>query len=198
MKARITCDSGHALGKKFGELFTLDFYSRRTGFDLHRNLSSFIEETNDYDITINFSRGMQFGQTKLLVDLQKYCNLHKITHTVLNIGSYVNILLLNSPNSSYDVEKAALKYAHRKIAFSHMFHGDYLDSRLINLGHLDEISIDIHENYKHLNTLNLNEVINNIKYMLDRPYIKELSLQYKQPGNHRVNDGVGIILPGLY
>ena len=73
-----------------------------------------------------------------------------------------------------------------------------LDSYLINLGHLQEISVDIHNHYQHLNTLALSEVIKNVKFMLDRPYIKELSVQYKQPGNHRVNDGIGLILPGLF
>ncbi len=198
MKARITCDNSHPLGKRFTELFHVDFYSRRNGFDLHTNLNTFIESTKDYDLTINFSRGMQFGQTKLLVDLQKHCNSRCLKHKVLNIGSYVSLVLLNSSNSSYDVEKAALKYAHRKIAYSHMFHNDYLDSYLINLGHLDEISSDIHDNYKHLNTLSLSDVLKNVRYMLDRKHIKELSLQYKQPGNHRVNDGIGLILPGLY
>lgn len=198
MKARITCHNDHPLGKLFTELYDVTFYSRRNGFDIHRDLPMFLNDTHNYDITINFTRGMRFGQVNLLAQLDEHCNKSRIHHKVYNIGSYVNILLLNSPESSYDIEKASLKYAHRKIAFEHMFHDNYLDSYLLNLGHVDEISVDIKNQYKHLNTLNIRDIIDNIKFMQSRPHIKELSLQYKQPGNHRVNDGVGIILPGLY
>lgn len=198
MKARITCDSNHPLGKLFSSLFDLDFYSRATGFDLHGDLNEFLNDTEKYDYTINFSRGMRFGQAKLLTMLDEHCDKNKLPHKVFNIGSYVSLVLLNSPESSYDVEKGAVKQAHRKIAYEYMFHNNMLDSYLINLGHLQEISVDIHNHYQHLNTLALSEVIKNVKFMLDRPYIKELSVQYKQPGNHRVNDGIGLILPGLF
>jgi len=199
MRARITCDSNHPLGSKFVELFdTLDFFSRRNGFDIHNDLTEFLDDTENYDITINFSRAMRFGQVKLLTMLDEHCDKHKIKHKVFNIGSYTSILLLNCPESSYDIEKASTKLAHRKIAFEHMFHNNYLDSYLITLGHLDEISTDIHEHYGHLTTLPLTSVVKNIKFMLENQSVKELSLQYKQPGNHRVNDGVGLILPSIY
>jgi len=199
MKIRITSNENHPLGNKFKTLYQdVDFYSRSNGFDIHGDITSFLTDTVNYDLTVNLSRAMSFGQVKLLTQLDKYTHEHKIHHVVLNIGSYVNTLLLNSPHSSYDIEKASVKYAHKKIAFAHMFHNNYLDSRLINLGHLDEISVDIHDNYKHLNTMALTDVMDNIEFMLGRPNIKELSVQYKQPGNHRINDGVGLILPGIY
>lgn len=198
MKVRITCHNDHPLGKLFSELYDVAYFSRRTGFDIHRDLSKFLHETNQYDITINFSRGMRFGQVNLLTQLDEHCNKSQLRHKVFNIGSYVNILLLNSPESSYDVEKASLKYAHRKIAFEHMFYDNYLDSYLLNLGHVDEISVDIKNYYKHLNLLKCQDIIDNIKFMMARPHIKEMCLQYKQPGNHRINDGIGLILPGLY
>jgi hypothetical protein len=198
MKARITCDESHPLGQRFSTLFDLTYYSRRNGFDLHGDITNFLVDTENYDYTINFTRAMQFGQVKLLANLDKHCYHNKIQHKVINIGSYVNTLLLNNPYSSYDVEKASLKFAHRKIAFSRMFHNNYLDSYMINLGHLQEVSVDIHKHYEHLNTLALDDVIKNVKFMIDKPYIKELSVQYKQPGNHRINDGIGTILPGLY
>lgn len=198
MKARITCDESHPLGQRFSTLFDLTYYSRRTGFDLHGDISNFLIDTENYDYTINFTRAMQFGQVKLLANLDKHCYHNKIQHKVINIGSYVNTLLLNNPYSSYDVEKASLKFTHRKIAFARMFHNNYLDSYMINLGHLQEVSVDIHKHYEHLNTLALDDVIKNVKFMIDKPYIKELSVQYKQPGNHRINDGIGTILPGLY
>ncbi len=199
MRARITCDSNHPLGSKFSQFFeNLDYFSRRTGFDIHNNLTPFLNDTENYDITINFTRAMRFGQVKLLTMLDEHCDRNKIKHKVFNIGSYTSILMLNSPASSYDIEKASVKLAHRKIAFEHMFHNNYLDSYLLTLGHLDEISTDIHEHYTHLTTLSLNEVIKNVEFMLKHPMVKELSLQYKQPGNHRVNDGVGLIIPSIY
>jgi hypothetical protein len=144
------------------------------------------------------ARGMRFGQTNLLAQLDEYCAVNRLPHKVFNIGSYVSILLLNNPKSSYEVEKAALKLTHRKVAYEHMFHDGMLDSYLINLGYLEKISVDVENHYGHLNTLKLDQVIKNVKFMLDRPSIKELSLQYNQPGNHRVNDGVGLIIPGLF
>lgn len=199
MKARITCDSNHPLGKLFETLFEVDYYSRSTGFDTRDyDLSKFMDRTHEYDYTINFTRGMRFGQTNLLAQLDEYCAVNSLPHKVFNIGSYVSIVLLNNPKNSYEVEKAALKLTHRKVAYEHMFHNGMLDSYLINLGYLEKISIDVENHYGHLNTLKLDQVIKNVKFMLDRPSIKELSLQYNQPGNHRVNDGVGLIIPGLF
>ena len=199
MKARITCHNDHPLGKRLAKLFdTADYFSRRNGFDCNGDIQSFLEDTKNYDVTVNFSRAMPFGQVRLLTSLDSYCDEKQLNHKVFNIGSYVNILLLNNPESTYDVEKASLKFAHRKIAFSHMFHDNKLDSYLLGLGHLKEISVDINDKYKHLHLLDLDDVVENIKFMLDRPFIKEMNLQYKQPGNHRTNDGIGLILPGLY
>lgn len=201
MKVRITCDENHPLGKRFKTLFPdLEFCSRSTGFDIHNEakLIEFINKTSEYDLTISFTRAMRFGQVKLLTMLDEHCAKTQLRHKVLNIGSYVSIALLNSPESSYDIEKGANKVAHRKIAFAHMFNDNYLDSYLISLGHLEEISSTIHEYYKHLNTLALDDVIKNVKFMLDHPSIKELTVHCRQPGNHRVNDGIGLILPGIY
>jgi hypothetical protein len=201
MRVRITCDENHPLGKRFKSLYpTIEFFSRRTGFDIHnqQQLDEFIQNTENYDLTINFTRAMRFGQVKLLTMLDEHCDREKLLHKVFNIGSYTSIVLLNSPESSYDIEKASTKMAHRKIAASHMFHGNYLDSYLLTLGHLDEISVDIHKHYEHLDTLLLDDVIANAKFMMDRPKVKELSVHYRQPGNHRVNDGIGLIFPGIY
>jgi|APGre2960657404_1045060.scaffolds.fasta_scaffold04590_4 hypothetical protein len=199
MKARITCDSNHPLGKLFESLFDVEYCSRSTGFDTRDyDLSKFLNCTHKYDYTINFTRGMRFGQSNLLVQLDEYCSDNSLPHKVFNIGSYVSIVLLNNPRSSYEIEKGALKLAHRKVAYEHMFHNGMLDSYLINLGHLETISVDVENHYQHLNTLKLDEVIKNVRFMLERPYVKELSVQYNQPGNHRVNDGIGLVLPGLF
>lgn len=199
MKARITCDPSHPLGKKFGEIFDLTFFSRRNNFDARDwDLSKFLNETHQYDCTINFSRAMRFGQANLLTQLHEYCDVNTVQHKVFNVGSYVSLVLLNNPRSSYEIEKSAVKVAHRKIAYEHMFHNGKLDSYLINLGYLAEISVDVENHYQHLNTLSLDAVMDNVKFMITRPHVKELSVHYKQPGNHRVNDGVGLILPGVF
>jgi len=199
MKARITCHENHPLGKKFSDVFDLTFFSRRNGFDAREQcLNKFLNETSEYEYTINFSRAMRFGQANLLTQLHEYCDVNNLHHKVFNVGSYVSLVLLNNPRSSYEIEKSAIKVAHRKIAYEHMFHNGKLDSYLINLGYLAEISVDVENHYQHLNTLSLDSVIDNVKFMVTRPYIKELSVQYKQPGNHRVNDGIGLILPGVF
>ena len=102
MKARITCDDKHPLGKLFDKLFDIKFYSRRTGFDLHNqtDVDRFLSETGEYDWTINMSRGMQFGGVKLLCSLEEYCHAKDTHHKVLNIGSYINMLLLNYPTTT--------------------------------------------------------------------------------------------------
>jgi len=199
MKARITCNANHALGQQFAELFDeATFFSRSTGFDAHGDLSEFLADTPNYDWTINLTSAPMFGQVKVLAQLDTYCDRHDIKHKVFNIGSYVGTGLLAEPETSYDIEKSSLKYAHKKIAYEYMFHDNCLDSYLINLGFLEKLSRGIHEKYQHINTLGLDKVKENVQFMLDRPYIKEMYLQYKQPGNYRINSGVGILIPGVY
>lgn len=200
MKTRITCNKTHPLGKLFKDWNNVDYFSRSSGFDLHNinDVNDFLSQTENYDLTINFSRGIQFGSVKLLCGLDAYCYNQRLNHKVLNIGSYVSLALLNNPCSTYDVEKASLKFAHRKISYTHIYHKGYLDSYLISLSHMEEISIDIKNEYTHLSLLKLEDVVKNINFMLKYKNIKELSLQYQQPGNHRINNGIGPIFPGLY
>lgn len=198
MKARIISHKEHPIGKLFTEFFDCDFYSRRTGFDLNGDTSEFLSQTNSYDWTVNLSRGMKFGGVKLLTDLSEYCYTNQIKHNVFNIGSYISYVLLNMPHSSYDVEKASLKFAHRKVANEYLFHNGFLDSYLLNLNYIEKLSEDVEKNYSHLYVLNLESVQANIKFMLENTNIKEISLQYNQPGNHRVNNGIGPILSGMF
>jgi hypothetical protein len=54
MKARITCDSNHPLGKLFESLFDVEYCSRSTGFDARDyDLSNFLNCTYKYDYTID-------------------------------------------------------------------------------------------------------------------------------------------------
>lgn len=200
MKARITCDKNHPLGKLFENFFELEYFSRSTDFDLcdYSNLKSFIDNTPKYDWTINLSRGMPFGGTNLLCGIENFCDQNQVEHKIFNIGSYISMVLLNMTNSSYDIEKASLKYAHRKIVYEKTFHSKLLDSYLLNVYHVEELSKDAKENYPHLNMVSLESVKQNIKFMLNNPQIKELSLQFKEPGNHRLNDGIGPVLPGFF
>jgi hypothetical protein len=199
MRARITCNENHELGKKFVDLFDeVKFFSRSTGFNANDDLNSFLEDTSNYDWTINLTSAPMFGQVKVLALLDTYCDKHNVKHKVFNIGSYVGTGLLAEPETSYDIEKSSLKYAHKKIAYEHMFHDNNLDSYLLNLGFLEKLSRGIHEKYQHVNTLSLDVVIENVKFMMARPYIKEMYLQYNQPGNYRINNGIGILLPGVY
>ena len=140
---------------------------------------------------------MEFGQSILLNNLDHYCNKNQIKHKVLNIGSYEGTLLMNHPDSGYDIEKATLKLAHRKIATEYMLFDGYLDSYLLNLNYLEH-SDNMAKYHPHIALLDFDSVMQNVKYMLERPLIKEMYLQYKQPGNFRVNDGIGIILPGVF
>lgn len=199
MKARITCDSEHILGKMFEQHYDVTYFSRRTNFDLHswQNVQDFLKDTENYDLTINMSRGMPFGQVNLLMDLEKYCDSIKLKHKILSIGSYVGTVLMNHPTSSYDVEKMALKLAHRKIANEYMFFEGSLDSYLVNVNYLEHLSPDVEREYPHIKLLDLDSVIRNCKYMLDNQHVKEMYIQRKQPGNYRINDGYGAVFPGV-
>lgn len=199
MKARITSHSDHPIGKMFQEFFSCDFFSRRTDFDVTNtdDRERFIEDTDKYDWTINLTRGMPYGGANLLLDLSGYCHSNRIEHKVFNIGSYISYALLNMPDNSYDVEKAALKLTHRKISMDYLFHGTTLDSRLLTVGYIKEYS-NLETNYPHLSGVSFDSIFDNIKFMIENSEIKELSLQYNQPGNHRMNNGVGIIMPGVF
>jgi hypothetical protein len=200
MKARITCNKDHPIGKLFSNFFDLEYVSRSTNFDLTNpsHIEDFVKQIEKYEWTINLSRGMSFGGVNLLCSLESYCNKFQIEHKVFNIGSYISFALLDMPNSLYDVEKVALKYAHRKIANERLFYSKTLDSYLLNLNYIETLSKDVIKNYNHIDVLSLESINNNIKFILDNPSIKELSLQFKQPGNHRINNGIGPILPGMY
>ena len=199
MKARITCDRNHPLVNSFSKFFELEFYSRSTGFDLTNisHIADFANSVTEDVWTINLSRGMPFGGVNLLCALQESCNLNKIPHKVFNIGSYINLALLDMNNSSYDIEKAALKLAHRKAANAHLFFNSMLDSYLLNVYHVEKLTTDLSE-YPHLNFLTLEALESQIELMITTPCIKELSVQYKEPGNHRINGGIGPVLPGIY
>jgi hypothetical protein len=200
MKARITCDRNHPLGNLFEDFFNLTYFSQSSGFNFTNpdDVKFFAIETEKYDWTINLSRAMRFGGTNLLCSIEEHCNEHNIKHKIFNIGSYISFALLNMPHTSYDVEKASLKFAHRKIANEYLFHSKNLDSYLMNLNYIEKLSTDVEKNYKHVDVLSLNSIKKNIKFILDNPEIKELSLQYKQPGNHRINNGIGPIFPGMF
>jgi hypothetical protein len=200
MKARVTSDKNHPIGKLFEEFFDVTYCSRSTGFNLNNpdHITDFANNLNNYDWTINLSRGMPFGGVNLLGAIQNKCHVDQIPHKVFNIGSYVSLALLNMTNSTYDVEKAALKFLHRKVANEYAFHSTTVDSYLLNINYTAELSKDVMEHYPHINLLSLTSVRENIKYMLENPAIKELSVQYKQPGNHRINNGIGPLLPGLF
>jgi hypothetical protein len=201
MKARITCNPSHPFAKPLSKLFdSTDFFSRSTGFDITKevDLEKFTEDTKDYDITINFShvKALPFVQASLLSKINVYCDKNELEHKILNFGSYVGGVIVADADH-YDIEKVALKYAHKKVAYSRMFHNGYLDSYLINFSFLEHTSAKLAEHYKHLNSLSIDKAIANIEFMLTHPYIKEMNVQYCQPGNHRLNDGVGLLIPAI-
>jgi hypothetical protein len=175
MKARITCDKDHALGKLYEQAFDMSYYSRSTGFNVNdrEHIKEFLKETNKFDLTINLTRGQPFGQVNLLMSLDRYCNENNIEHRVLSIGSYVGTILMNHLDSSYDVEKMALKLAHREAAYKYMFFYGKLDSYLINVNYLEKLSEDIELYHTHINTITLQKVLDNSLYMLDKEYTKE-------------------------
>jgi hypothetical protein len=200
MKARVISDENHLIGQLFKDFFTCTFMSKRTGVDITdpHDIDRLVEDTHNYDWTIIVATGMPFGSANLLTSLQKHCFENKLNHKVFNIGSYVNLILLSWPDTSYDVNKAVTKYLHRKITNEFVFHNGYLDSRLLNLNYIEKLSTHIDHNYPHLHTLKIDDIKRNLDYMLKNDNIKELSLQYNQPGNHRINDGIGHIAPGLF
>jgi len=200
MKARITCDKDHALGKLYEQVFDISYYSRSNSFNINdqNNVQQFLKETTDFDLTINLTRGQPFGQVNLLMSLDRYCNENNINHRVLSIGSYVGTALMNHLDVSYDIEKMSLKLAHREMAYKYMFFHSKLDSYLINVNYLEHLSEDIELYHPHINTLKLQKVLDNSLYMLEKEHIKEMYVQYKQPGNFRINDGYGVVLPGVY
>lgn len=199
MKIRITCNPSHWLGKEIASIWSdVDFFSRVSNWDINNddNLYQFINDTPKYDLTINFYVGYGFRATLLLSKLQEYCNSHQTTHTVLNIGSYQSFAVLHNPTGTYDLEKSLLKLANRKINLSRTFHNGGLDSRLINLSYIS--GSDMLDDYPHLKSLDIETIKSHIQLMMTTPTIKELSLQIKQPGNHRINEGVGPILRAVY
>jgi len=200
MKARVTADQNNLLAKEFSKLFDCDFYSRSTGFDITNKAQRevYLENTSNYNISIHISNGGNFSGANLLCELENHCYQTQTHHKVFNIGSYICFGLINAPQSKYPVEKAALKFAHERIVNSYVYHKGYLDSYLINLNFIKGMSHHIEQNYKHLTLLSLRDIRKNIEFMLNFSNIKELSLQSKQPGNHRVNNGIGPLLPGAF
>lgn len=200
MKARLTASKNNLLAKEFAKIFDCDFYSRSTGFNVIDSVQrqSYLENTNKYDISINITNGGDFSATSLLCELENYCYQTQTHHKAFSIGSYINFALVHAPQSKYPVEKAALRFCHNRIVNSYIYHQGYLDSYLINCNFIKDMSKNIEEHYKHLSLLSLQDIRKNIQYMLDFPNVKELSLQSKQPGNHRINDGIGPLFPGLF
>lgn len=200
MKARVTADQNNLLAKEFTKLFDCDFYSRSTGFDITNKAQreAYLENTSNYNISIHITNGGDFSAANLLCDLENYCYESKIDHKVFSIGSYICFSLINAPQSKYPIEKAALKFAHERIVNSYVYHQGYLDSYLINLNFIKGMSNHIEKHYKHLSLLSLKDIRKNIEFMLNFPHVKELSLQSKQPGNHRINDGIGPVFPGSF
>lgn len=199
MKVRITSNPVHWLGKEIGGIWDdTEYFSRETGWDINNcdNLYKFVGDTPNYDLTINFYVGYGFKATILLSSIQDFCHATSTPHTILNIGSYQSFAILHNPTGTYDLEKALLKLANRKVNHSHTFHGGMLDSRLINLSYINgSVMMD---DYPHINGLDIAAIIEHIKLMMITPSIKELSLQISQPGNHRVNEGKGPILRSVY
>lgn len=198
MKARITCNSDHWLGKEIAQLFDTDFYSRSTGWniDSDQHIKNFCNETIDYDLTINLCVGYGFRSSKLLVDLYQHCNKRKINHIVINIGSYQGFAVLHNPNGTIDLEKQLLNLTNKKIIFDHSFFDGYLDSRIINISHAEGTQELI--DYPHLTGIKIEHILNHIETLIQNPYIKILNVQSKQPGMHRINEGRGPILRGAY
>jgi hypothetical protein len=199
MKARITSNINHPIGKAIAKCWNdVDFFSRSSGWDIKENkdVEKFVEETINYDWTINFCIGYGFYGVNLFLKIEDFCEKNKIHHKILNIGSYLSFGLLHNPEGTYDIEKATLKHASRRATFSHSFHHSYLDSRIINFGYLEGSYLNTE--LPHIHLLDLESVTKNVSFMIDNPSIKELSVQYKQPGNHRINKGIGPILPSLY
>lgn len=200
MKIRITADCNNKLAKEFAKIFNLTYFSRSTGFNIFDPVqrSKFVDVTENYDFTINLTNGGNFSAVNLLCEIEEHCNTNQIDHKVFNIGSYICFGLIHAPQSKYPVEKAALKFAHERIVNSFIYHRGYLDSYLLNLNFIKGMSHNIEKNYKHLTLLSLDSIRKNVEFMLKHPNIKELSLQSKQPGNHRVNNGVGPLFPGAF
>lgn len=200
MKARVTCNQKNLLGQEFGHFFDCTYMSRSTGFDITQvpDRRHFLESTSQYDWTINITNGGDFSASSLLCELESYCYVNQLDHKVFNIGSYICLAMIDAPTSKYPAEKAALKFSHRKIAYSYAYHQGYLDSYLLSLNFIKGMSDVIEREYTHLNTLSLDSINQNIKYILENPNIKEMCLQYKQPGNHRINNGVGPVLPAMF
>lgn len=198
MKVRITSNPNHWLGKEIGNSYNADFISRSSGWNIQsdQHVKDFCEATNQYDMTINFCIGHGFRASKLLVDLHQHCNSHKIKHTVLNIGSYLGLAVLNNPDGTYDLEKQLLNLTNKKINFDHAFFDGYLDSKIINISHIE--GTQELKDYPHLTGMSIEDIVKHIKIMIENPYIKVMNIQSKQPGMHRINEGKGPILRGAY
>lgn len=199
MKVRITSSETHWLGKEIASIWNdVTYFSRSTNWNINNdeNLYHFIDDTPNYDLTINFYVGYGFRATLLLSKLQEYCDYNQTNHIVLNIGSYQSFAILHNPSGTYDLEKSLLKLANRKINLSRTFHNGKLDSRLINLSYIN--GSELMDDYPHLKSLDISTIKSHISLMMNNPSIKELSLQIKQPGNHRINEGKGPILRSVY
>lgn len=199
MKARITSNKDHPIGQSIAKCWNdVTFFSRSSDWNItnEHDVNRFVNETTDYDWTINFCIGYGFHGVNLFLRIQDFCEKNKISHNILNIGSYLGFPLLHNPHGSYDIEKSTLKHANRRAAFSYSFHNSYLDSRIINFGYLEGSYLTTE--LPHIHLLDLKSVTKNVEFMLENPSIKELSVQYKQPGNHRINNGIGPILPSLF
>ena len=199
MKVRITCSNTHWFGKEIAKIWDdVTFFSPSTNWDINNDddLNSFVEDTDSYDLTVNFYVGYGFRATILLSRLQERCDRLGTEHVVLNIGSYQSFAILHNPSGTYDLEKSLLKLANRKVSLSRTYHNGKLDSRIINLSYINgsEMLID----YPHIESLEIETIVDHIKFMMSTPSIKELSLQIKQPGNHRINEGLGPILRSVY
>lgn len=199
MKVRITSSPDNKIAQAvLANYSNITYFSRANGFDLHNRQSviNFVEDTHNYDLTINFAVGYQLTAVNLLMDLYHHCHNINLNHTVLNIGSYLGKLVINNSDGDYEIDKASLKLAHRKIAYSYAFFNHPLDSKMIDIGFIE--GTQIFEEYPHLGGISLNDISKNVDYLMNNNSIKEVSVQYAQPGNHRINDGIGPILPLLF
>lgn len=199
MRTRITSNPNHLIGKAIAGCWpNVDFFSRASNWNImsQDDINKFVAETKDYDWTINFCIGHGFHAVNLFLKIQEFCEHNKYHHKILNIGSYMGYAIIHNPCGSYDIEKATLKHVNKRAAFSKSFKNTFLDSRIINFGYLERNG-GVME-LPHINLLPVEKVVQSVKFMLNNPSVKEMSVQYKQPGNHRINDGVGPILPSFF
>lgn len=165
--------TGHTSGIGFAcnQLFQGSGYSRSNGWDISQT-DNLVQElvNNDYDCVINNAYCKTYQSTILKKLFSQWRNQNKI---IINIGSYV----INYPRIENDKDTQVWEYRDHKQDLAKVFRQLAKQPSVCRLGLINPGPVDT-PMIKHLNIPKMHpcKVANTINYMIEKSYIKEVTL----------------------